>query len=94
MTRKDREALEMHLQNGMTQYKRICKDIEHMNVQYPELKEWLNDKDLYNDPIIMEYNELDQEKVNCHGRCIEILKDLGIEFKDRAESYEYLLGRV
>ena len=94
MTRKDRDALEMHLQAAVTQYKRICRAIEEMHTRYPEMKEWLSDKDLYNDPIIMEFNDLDQERVYYHERCIEILKDLGIEFKDAEESRAYLLGRV
>ena len=94
MSRKDRETLEMHLQIAATQYKGRCRAIEEMHIRYPEMKEWLSDKDLYNDPIIMEFNDLDQQRVYYHDRCIEILKDLGIEFKTKGESHEYLLGRI
>jgi len=92
MTRKDRDTLEMHLQVATAGYKRVCRTIEEMEIRYPELKEWLSDGDLYNDPIIIEFNDLDQWRVNIHSRCVEILKELGIEFKDVEESRRYLLG--
>lgn len=91
MTRKEREALEMHLGSSVRAYKAVCRGIEDMHCRYPELKEWLSDQDLYNDPIIMEFNELDQRRVYHHDRCLEILKELGIEFKSKGESHEYLL---
>jgi len=91
VTRKDRETLEMHLRTAADQYKRKCRAIEEMHIKYPEMEEWLSDQDLYNDPIIMEFNDLDQQRVYYHERCVGILKDLGIEFKTKGESHEYLL---
>lgn len=94
MTKKERDVLEMHLDNSVVQYKKVCRDIEKMRSRYPELKEWLSDGDLYNDPIIIEFNDLDQQRVAFHGRCLEILKGLGIEFKNREEFHEYVDGRL
>jgi len=94
MTKKDREVLEMHLGNAIYQYQKTCRTIMEMHTRYPELDEWLSDADLYNDPIIIEFNDLDQRRVSLHGRCLEILKELGTEFKNREEFHEYLLGRM
>ncbi len=94
MTKKEREVLEMHLGNSVAQYKKTCRTIEEMHIRYPELDDWLSDGDLYNDPIIIEFNDLDRQRVYIHGRCLEILKELGIEFKNREEFHVFVDGRV